>query len=543
MTLFLVGTLKASVILALGLSASALLYKQSAAVRHWVLAAALACAAATPLLQLVVPQWLPIRPIERPTLVAVVAPPPPGAGSVLTTPQVPTSGIGTAEPSAAGSWPRWMWAGGVIVWVSLLAVGFARLAWLAARARRVQRGRWRELADEVSTEYGVASPLVLQSTHPSILVTWGLRHAKVILPSSAPEWTDDRIRIVLRHELAHVRRRDWVVQLAAEIVRCIYWFNPLIWVTCARLRQQSEEACDDAVLRSGVHGSEYAEHLLDLARLFRRHRTAWSAAPAIARPSGLERRVAAMLNPRINRNPITASRRAITVAALVAVTIPVSGFAILDQETPARFSGTVSDPSGAPSPEVTVSLTNRITKATRAIPTDQTGYFDLASLPPGTYDLEVKGLGFKNITEEVTLEPGSTIRRDFKLNIGSVVETISVGGASVPAPAKRTAGPPLREILERFRGKQLQPPLKLKDVRPVYSQALRDAGIEGTVTMQGRIATDGSVEGMQVTSSPNADLSRAALDAVNQWQFEPTRLWGTPVEVEMNVTVNFRRDQ
>jgi TonB family protein len=45
---------------------------------------------------------------------------------------------------------------------------------------------------------------------------------------------------------------------------------------------------------------------------------------------------------------------------------------------------------------------------------------------------------------------------------------------------------------------------------------------------------------MQVTSSPNADLSRAALEAVNQWRFEPTRLWGTPVDVGMNVSVTFK---
>jgi TonB family protein len=544
MTLFLVGTLKASVILALGLTATALFHKHSAAVRHWVLAAVLACAAATPLLQFVVPNWLSIASIQTTAIAPPIsrAAPSSPAGPAATSPSL---SISTTATAPARSVVVSLWAAGVVVSASLLLVGFTRLAWLARRSRRVERGRWREIANQVSSEYGVATPLVLQSDHPALLVTWGLRQAKVILPASAPEWTDDRIRIVLGHELAHIHRRDWAVQMAAEIVRCVYWFNPLVWLACARLRHHSEEACDDAVLRSGVHGPEYAEHLLELARMFKRHRTAWTAAPAIARPSGLERRIAAMLNPAIDRKPMTILRCAITTAALVAITIPVAGFAILEQETPARYSGTVSDPSGARSSEITVSLTNRATKATRAIPTDQSGYFDFASLPPGTYDLDVKAPGFKNISEELTLEPGAAVHRDFKLNIGAVQETITVGNAQQPRtlPKTRREYPSLGELVDRFRGKQLQPPFKVKDVRPEYSQALRDAGVEGTVTMHGQIAADGSVADMQVLSSPNAELSNAALEAVNQWQFEPTRLWGTPVAVEMNVTVNFRRDQ
>jgi TonB family protein len=373
-----------------------------------------------------------------------------------------------------------------------------------------------------------------------------MQRAKIILPASAPQWADDRIRIVLAHEMAHIRRRDWAVQMSAEIIRCVYWFNPFVWIACARLRHSSEEACDDAVLRKGVHGPDYAEHLLELARMFKRHRTAWSAAPAIARPSGLERRIAAMLNPGVNRNPVTPVRRLMMAAALVTVTILVAGLAVFAQAAPARFSGTVYDPTGAPLPEVTVSLTNARTGVTRAVPSDQAGYFDLTGVPPGSYKLEVKGVAFKTVNDEVTLDAASATRRDFHMTLGSVQETISVSGG--PEQPRTVAPKPggsqrLAEILASFRGKAVQPPLKLKDVRPAYSQALRDAGVEGTVALRGRLATDGSVAGLQVLASPNPDRSRAALDAVNQWQFEPTRLWGTPVEVEMNVTVNFRRDQ
>ena len=58
--------------------------------------------------------------------------------------------------------------------------------------------------------------------------------------------------------MAHLVRRDWMIQLLAEIARAINWFNPLFWIACARLRRESEYACDDIVLDLGTGGTSYA---------------------------------------------------------------------------------------------------------------------------------------------------------------------------------------------------------------------------------------------------------------------------------------------
>jgi ankyrin repeat protein len=150
---------------------------------------------------------------------------------------------------------------------------------------------------------------LLESKNPAILVTWGVIRSEVILPAGAAEWADDRVCIVLRHELAHIRRSDWIVQIIGQAVRIIFWFNPVIWIVCRRLRLESECACDDAVLSQAIEGHEYAGHLLELARTLNRSGGAWSAALAMSRPSTIERRFSAMLDPSINRQPI--SRRAL----------------------------------------------------------------------------------------------------------------------------------------------------------------------------------------------------------------------------------------
>jgi beta-lactamase regulating signal transducer with metallopeptidase domain len=63
------------------------------------------------------------------------------------------------------------------------------------------------------------------------------------------------------HEVAHIERCDWLVQVLAEAARTVYWFNPLFWLLCRRLRAESEHACDDVVLNAGINANDYAAAL------------------------------------------------------------------------------------------------------------------------------------------------------------------------------------------------------------------------------------------------------------------------------------------
>jgi beta-lactamase regulating signal transducer with metallopeptidase domain len=262
MNLLLDSTVKVSVIVLMALVARALLRRRSAAVRHWVLSVAIACAATVPLLAMMVPVWH--------IGLGTFSPEPPTAQSpsvVSTTTILAQGPVATGqtrvdgsegEPSASiGSRmvgivePIWMVGFGISLLV--LLAGLGHLKWLAAGARQIDGGRWGELAKEVSAPFELRHPVtLLQSDHPTLLVTWGLLQPKVILPAAARDWSDDRARVVLRHELAHIRRGDWAVFMAAEVLRAVYWFNPLVWMACNRVRQDSEHACDDVVLNAGV---------------------------------------------------------------------------------------------------------------------------------------------------------------------------------------------------------------------------------------------------------------------------------------------------
>ena len=87
-------------------------------------------------------------------------------------------------------------------------------------------------------------------------------------------------------------------------------------------------------------------------------------------------------------------------------------------------------------------------------------------------------------------------------------------------------------------GSGIEAPVKTRNILPVYPEGARTARLEGVVIIEAIIARDGTVRDARVLRSIPL-LDAAALDAVRQWRYQPTRLNGVPVEVVMTVTVTF----
>ena len=531
-----------SVILLLGLTVAACLAKRSAALRHCVLAAAIFGAALVVPFSLAVPAWEVPLPAAAPRAARAPANTARSAGSVATT-QLAAAPVGVTPIAPAPLPFDWtpiaamVWAAGFLLGAGTILVGIARLSRIAARASRVDDARSVELARTIAAGYGIEREVVLLQTDTAdLLATWGLLRPRVLLPAHARDWSEDRLHVVLCHELAHVRRHDWFVQIAAEALRTLLWFNPLIWIACRRLRRESEQACDDAVLGKGVPARAYASHLLELARKCRLPEFPWSSALPMANPSTLERRIAAMLNPRLNRQAL--SRRAIAAIAvlLVAVTLPIAALRGA-QAVPAALTGSVYDATGAVLPGVELVLEDS-NQFKWTVTTDASGRFEFAPVRAGKYVLAASLPGFKALRHEFELKTSRDWDRAVTLQVGDVRETISVRESRIPTvvrPSSQPEGPrPIRV------GGNIRAPRKLVDVKPVYPVSMRAAGRDGVVPIEAIIGRDGTVTTVRVlTAQVHPDFAIAAVDAVRQWKFSPTLLNGAPVEVVMNVSVTF----
>ena len=202
---------------------------------------------------------------------------------------------------------------------------------------------------------------------------------------------------MLAHELAHVQRADWAVQLAADVVRALFWFNPLSWIVARRLRDESERACDDVVLRTGMQDATYASQLLDIARANRG--AAPAAAMAMARSSTLEGRITAMLNPTIDRRSPSRRARLATAVLLLLVACAAAVRVAAQVAGPAPLQGTVYDASGGVLPGVEMALVNE-QGIKWSTPTDGEGRFEFAPVGAGKYVLEAVVPGFRTFRQD-----------------------------------------------------------------------------------------------------------------------------------------------
>ena len=601
MTTLADATLKVSALVLAALAATSLLRSRSAALRHSILAAAIVGAALTPLLTPLVPSWHVNLSVLSPVSDATSADQ--RAAQSGRTFSLSTAGADSradlARSETLGRLLGLAWLAGVACSLFALAAGLGRLAWLAARSDRVLDAKWTVPAHEIAQAYGVFRPVVLlQSQHPTLLVTWGARWPKVILPRGAQEWTDDRIRVVLCHELAHIGRRDWLVQMTAELLRSAYWFNPLVWIACRRLRQESEHACDDAVLNAGIRGTDYATHLLDLARAAIASRPdRHSPALAIARPSSLERRIRVMLKSGRNRVPLSRAAAFAVAFVWLGAASAVAGFG-MPERTPvlsfavapakvvplsilnrsngpipaqndpavgvvagasleqvvsfATLTGTISDQTGGLLPGVTVTLTNPARQSKYEVRTDRNGQFEFTGVQAGDYVIEVSLLGFATLRGPLNVGPGGDMRTDLRLAIGSIIETITVTGnrnsptvtASDTGPragggSGRGTAPTCNPPVAGGIGGNIRQPIKLRDVRPIYPVSAQANGIQGVVILKAVIGVDGFVRDVEILRTPDPDLASAAVTAVQGWEFRATQLNCVPVNTDMTVTMNF----
>jgi TonB family protein len=535
MTLLLDLALRSSAPVLVALLACRVLSHRSAALRHRVLAAAVMAGVVVVPLSMVLPSWR--VPLAQTSVVYWDAPavPEASAGAV--------EAIVRAGPLPAAAANAWqlvflVWITGVAVGTVLLLVGVTRLVRLTLGAEEVLAGDWRRLTTEIAATYGIRRRIVVLTTRGSaVLATYGLLRPRVLLPAQACAWGDDRAYVALCHELAHIRRCDWPVQVGAELLRAVFWFNPLLWMLCARLRCESDHACDDAVLGTGVPAATYASHLVEIAKACRQPASGWVLAMSIARPSTLERRITAMLNTRLNRQAPTQRAMALILAALVGLVLPTASVDVSAQDPGARaLTGYVYDTTGSVLPAVDVTLVTE-QQARWSVVTDERGNFEFNPVGAGTYVLEVTLRGFRTLRNDFTLAVSRDWNRNITLQVGELEEKVRVT-AKRPTQAVRASssggGEPIRI------GGNIKAPRKLKDVWPVYPPTMRDAGLDGSVPMEALIATDGSVASVRVLSAQvHPEFARAAEEAVRQWVFSPTLLNGAPVEVRMTVSVQF----
>lgn len=201
---------------------------------------------------------------------------------------------GVASPDvAAGTGPgivallMVLWAAGAILLLAWTVVSAARFSRLLRDARPAPRSEVPGIASRAGVE-------ILVSPRIAMPLTFGVFARRIYVPAGTwNRWTRRSREMVVRHELAHISRRDGAVQVLQAAARSIYFFHPLVWLLDRRLGEYREMACDDLSTRGeDAEASEYSRFLVETAASLAGPRpTGMTASAFIRRRNELLRRV------------------------------------------------------------------------------------------------------------------------------------------------------------------------------------------------------------------------------------------------------------
>ncbi|MBS1716119.1 MAG: M56 family metallopeptidase [Armatimonadetes bacterium] len=161
----------------------------------------------------------------------------------------------------------------VIVWSIGLAVFSIRflggLIWVKRLKQRseVIEAKWRETALQLSENLGLRRlPDIRVSESVAIPVAFGWLRAVVLIPAQALTHLDEQaLRALIAHELAHLRRYDYIVNLLQTAIETVLFYHPAVWWVSSVIRQEREHACDDLAIKCLGDRVTYARALAQLA--------------------------------------------------------------------------------------------------------------------------------------------------------------------------------------------------------------------------------------------------------------------------------------
>ncbi|HVT79242.1 MAG TPA: M56 family metallopeptidase, partial [Phycisphaerae bacterium] len=349
-------TLKAALLLAVAALADFSFRRTSAAARHFLWMLAIAASLVLPLANAFLPAWriLPAWNVQQPathpaprahggsadwgpvaaTVPARAQPPalkePPAIPEI--SPAAPPLAPVPVRPAAPSRTPfPWL--------AALYFTGAAALLFLIACDPLIRRRLLRNsipasdanlLAALASAQRALQMPAASVQLRLSprcrIPLTLGAVRPLILFPAAAVQWPADQLRMVLLHELAHIRRRDAWTHLLVRLACALYFFHPCMWLAARRIAALRERAADDLVLSRGEKPSAYAATLLHFSNLAGNVSPSpvFSAALPMARGNSqgraFESRLRALLAPLPRRS--LSARRALLLVALALAAIP-----------------------------------------------------------------------------------------------------------------------------------------------------------------------------------------------------------------------------
>ena len=422
-----------------------------------------------------------------------------------------------------------LWVVGSFAVLAVTLIRLRRFTQVLSQADPVDQALAERIDALASTVGCTRRPQALVTDEPMSPLVWStIGRPCLVLPRQLMEkLSDGQLDTILAHELAHLKRGDdrvrWI-ELAALIV---FWWNPTTWVASRFLRDAEEACCDAIVARTlPTQVEDYAQSLVQAVRhLMTPEPSPLVAASGLGRPALIERRIRTMFNKKTPLPLSVPARFLIGLTAVIAL-----GLSPMLTAREGTMEIPISSDSHFTGDPINLSLKDADIR-------DVLGTFSNLTGVVIVFDPDVSASVTIDVQETPWDQALDQILRSAGLTYSDEGGVISVGKEIAPPKLEgEFEGRPLYRYVEE--GK-ISKPERIDGPNPRYPEQARKEGVNGVVEMECVIGEDGSVRDVKVVRT-NADiLSEAAIEAVEQWTFEPATLEGVPVAVRYIVTVKF----
>ena len=418
-----------------------------------------------------------------------------------------------------------VWLTGALILGSLFAVRIRRMHHIVGRAAPAP-AEMQAMAETVAARFAVSPPELLLSDEKMPPALWAIgRRPRIVLPAVLARKLDSgKVESLLAHETAHLVRRDHWVRWVELLVTTLCWWNPIAWVVSRQVRRAEERSCDEKVVATFPDNKKtYAESLITTLRFLSTATTSRvPAAAGMADLSEVQGRLTNIMKPKGNKPPNAAARWLLAVVVVTALTASPLLMARpgADHDLPDVFN----QPINLELDDALLSdVLNTFSKVTNTP-------FKLSG---NTGTRVTVSLNDKTVFESLNL----------LAKVNDLQWSVQDGVVHVYAPPKDAepmlVGTHHGEEVFRFVEGVFEEPKKLGGPPPKYPEESRKARSQGIVLLDALITADGIVSDVVVKKSPDNLLSQAAMDAVEQWTFQPALLEGRPVAVRYMMTVRF----
>ncbi len=501
-------------------------------------------------------------------------------------PPVPLKERAKEALERAVPWVPAVWMAGVVLFLGRLSLGVAAVRRMRSVVAEPMPETYEEVFREMARRLGVARAVeLMHSAVVEVPTVIGWLRPMVLVPVGCfTGLSPVQIEALLAHELAHIRRHDYLVSVCQSVVEALLFYHPAVWWVSRQVRRERECCCDELAIAATGDVLAYARALSWLEQ----QRSAMPEIALGANGGVLTMRIRRMLGYRegpVVSLPVVATVTLVVLAAvgayfgevahaqrkaamtnaqvpLVETTAEVSSLLqpvprvavprfyaynegrrmakdaapenAAQTQAAGTLEGTVVDATGAVVPRATVTATETSTGTQVSFTTDNTGKFSFAALPPAVYSIDVVARGFQRMHQENVRVGGDAVTLGLKLSVGAATESLTVhpqkGGSSSAATGPST-GPMLVSSGVMAQQATFQP-------APAYPPIAKAAHVQGAVVLRAIVSPEGAVQHLQVISGAPM-LTSSALDAVKTWTYKPYLLNGRPVTVDTIITVHY----